>query len=380
MRSLRPGHDGFHSLFDWLRQHFRQKTALNAPRVRRRLHRDDPSMARGLDLPAPSDVGDFYFEGHHLVLAAEQRCTNLSAAGAGGSCWHYNAGGSFEDMHPRWQCLCGLRLPSRPHITWCCPHTRHLREHISLPMDRAAERLLAKACPEQPPAPPAIDPDDLFDSLVDALSCIMRDRAVVYLATDGSEDQTVGAYAVALAPGNFSCSTGNGDEDQTPFKQEMLAFQLAAQALAKAAALNAWQAIFVMDCKAAMSTTTSAPTRVKYPGIAAAIRAALDSVATMQVQCQFVWVPSHGKHANWEAPPGMSSDGLRMLNDRADKEASACRLRRLTNSRRQAWWETRQTCARWEFEALMASSAASDMLHEHLRKLGNRPRECPAPP
>ena len=60
------------------------QTALSALRVCARLHRDDPSLARGMDLPAPSDTGDFYFEGHRLAPDTQSRSTNLSATGAGG--------------------------------------------------------------------------------------------------------------------------------------------------------------------------------------------------------------------------------------------------------------------------------------------------------
>ena len=56
----------------------------------------------------------------------------------------------------------------------------------------------------------------------------MQTLIVVRLASDGSEDKSVGAFALALAPGNFVCSAGNGDEDQTPYKQELLGFHLAA--------------------------------------------------------------------------------------------------------------------------------------------------------
>ena len=82
---------------------------------------------------------------------------------------------------------------------------------------------------------------------------------VAYLTSDGSEDKSVGAFALAVAP-NFVCSAGNGDEDQTPYKQELLGFHLAATAVAEAASRSTWQgrAVFALDCKAALRTATSA--------------------------------------------------------------------------------------------------------------------------
>ena len=160
---------------------------------------------------------------------------------------------------PGGSAICGKKHASKPHITWNCPDTSYLRQHLSLPTNRAAERLLAASCPEKPPAPPALDPGDLFDTLVEELQRIMQTHPVVYLASDGSEDKSVGAFALALAPGNFVCSTGNGDEDQTPYKQELLGFHLAATAVAEAASRSTWQgrAVSALDCKAALRTPTS---------------------------------------------------------------------------------------------------------------------------
>ena len=77
----------------------------------------------------------------------------------------YNAGGDFDPQHARWRCICGKKHPSKPHITWNCPGTSYLRQRLSLPTNRAAERLLAASWPEKPPAPPALDPGVLEISL-----------------------------------------------------------------------------------------------------------------------------------------------------------------------------------------------------------------------
>ena len=190
--------------------------------------------ARTTNLPGPDASQTYHLDGHHMVLAAESRDTNLAATGAGGSVG-ITMPGNFEESHARWTCLCGLSHPSWPHITWNCPSTLHLREHLALPVDRAEERLFAKGCPL--PRHFLI----LRPSMIKALVLTMRNHDVLYLASDGSEDKTIGSFAVTVSPGEYTCAAGNGDEDQSSFKQELLAFSLAAKALDRAVQLCAWR-------------------------------------------------------------------------------------------------------------------------------------------
>ena len=166
--------------------------------------------------------------------------------------------------------MCDRLHPSRPHLTWVCPHTQHLRQGLRLPVDRGEERLLAARCPEQPPAPPSIDLSDFHDSVVEDLRGLMGSHSVIYLATHDSETRTVGALAIALSPGEAVRAAGNGDEDQAPFKQELLGFHAAASAVAAAAASCHWtgRAVFVLDCQSALAARLPG-TRVKYPVLAA---------------------------------------------------------------------------------------------------------------
>ena len=52
LRVVRPGFDGFQVVFQRLRQHYRQRMVAQTGRVKHRYHRDEPSLAAGLDLPA----------------------------------------------------------------------------------------------------------------------------------------------------------------------------------------------------------------------------------------------------------------------------------------------------------------------------------------
>ena len=63
---------------------------------------------------------------------------------------------------------------------------------------------------------------------------------MLHLATDGSEHLDVGSYAVAVHPRGFTCATGNDDEDQSSFKQELLGFDCAARALSAAVRDTGW--------------------------------------------------------------------------------------------------------------------------------------------
>ena len=136
-------------------------------------------------------------------------------------------------------------------------------------------------------------------------------------------------------------------------------------------------AVLRVDCKAALRTPTSAVARDKYPGLASEIRAALTRASVVGVQLSFVWVPSHGKRPAWEAPAGMCSELLRLLNDKTDRAAEACRLRRFNHSRRQQWWHAKTLAAEWEYQAILASAAAGNLLHDHVRRSGTRPQEHP---
>ena len=79
-RVARPGFDGFQVVFQWLRQHYRQTLVARTGRVK---HRDDPTRASGLDLPAPALDVDYHFDGLHAVLQMGLCSTDRAVMGGG---------------------------------------------------------------------------------------------------------------------------------------------------------------------------------------------------------------------------------------------------------------------------------------------------------
>ena len=218
---------------------------------------------------------------------------------------------------------------------------------------------------------------------VQALSVQLRlDPAVLYLATDGSEHLEVGSYAVAVHPGGFTCATGNGDEDQSSFKQELLGFDCAASALAVAVRETGWtgRVVFALDSQSALRVVLRQDYRFCFLlRLVERTRASLLELAAMQVQSTFVWVPSHGKRPQWQPPSGLCADRVRWLNDRADRAAADCRHRRSGGRGRAEWWRLREVAGAWELGATQALAAAGQLLHAELRRHGLRPREPPPP-
>ncbi|CAE7883770.1 unnamed protein product [Symbiodinium necroappetens] len=380
VRVLRPGVDSFFCVFSWLRQHFRQVRTLRTGRVKHKLHRREEGLATGLDLPPPDGGEDFHFGGHHRALRAQLRGIDLSLIGAGGSCWYFNGHRRFPEGHERWSCMCNLKYPSRPHLLWGCECTEACRAGLRLPVHRAEERLLATTTPEYPQAPLGVDHEELFSDLVDAMVVQMRERMVLYVGSDGSEADEVGAFAVGLHPGDYVCSGGHGHEDQCAFKQEMLAFDLGARATAAAAECSEWsgRAIFVLDCQSALTAVLGNGDKSVYPVIVNSVRGALAALRRLGVQLSFVWVPSHGKRPLWEAPLGMCTETLRMLNARVDREAAACRQRRGQGSLREAWCRRREAADQWEYSAICAGSAAAALLKQKVERDARPPTTTPS--
>ena len=383
LRTLRPGCDSFAVTKVWLQQHYRQLYVARTGRVRQRLHRDEEGLAVGLDLPPPRMDHDYFFDGLHAAMGMSLRKITLSALGAGGSCWFYNAGGAFDEQHDRWKCLCGLRKPSRVHLLWACEATAPLRAQLQLPVDRCEERLLLRGVPEEPPPPPALAPQELLDDLTYAVETqLAEDPAVLFVASDGSEYQGVGAFSVVVHPGEFTCAMGNGDEDQSSFKQELLGFDFAAKAVCRAAAASQWarRVVFVLDCQSALSVVQRQGEGLCYLlKLVDSVKASLRALRDQGVAVTCVWVPSHGKRPRWQAPAGLCGDLLRALNDKADVAAGSCRKRRTAGGARETWWRLREEAKSWELRAILASASASEALHLELCRHGLRPREC-APP
>ena len=86
------------------------------------------------------------------------------------------------------------------------------------------------------------------------------------------------------------------------------------------------------------------------------------------------WIPSHGKHEDWTAPVGFTTEEARALNSRADEEAETAR--NVAISRRAAEDSAVLQAREWSLAALTSLEAAS---REHMRGwIGPAPDEVDA--
>ncbi|CAE7470983.1 unnamed protein product [Symbiodinium sp. CCMP2592] len=221
--------------------------------------------------------------------------------------------------------------------------------------------------------------EECFDELAEALETqLSADPAVLFVATDGSEDKNVGTFAVAVHPGDFVCALGTAEEDQSPFKQELLGFDFAARAVVQAVARSLWarRVVFVLDCQSALSLVLQTGANFSYYlKLVDSVQASLRVLRGRGVAVSCVWVPSHGKRPGWQAPPGLCGDFLHRLTASADEAAGECRLRRFSGGAMEAWWQRRDAARAWELRAIQASAASDEALHCELRRHGLRPRE-----
>ncbi|CAE7354146.1 unnamed protein product, partial [Symbiodinium sp. CCMP2592] len=235
LRLLHVGYESFQVLLQWLRHHYRRLYVGRAGRVWRPNRRtDDDAAAVGLRLPPPSRDAQFAFGGHRECFraraAGSDRELLLASIGAGASNWHYNAGGNFNSDHARHKCACGGTHPSRPHLAWSCTHFQAMRADIQPPAHTAQERLFAMEVGCYPAAPPAIDLQDFKEHLVELLGTF-ADEQDLFVATDGSSKDGVGSSGIAVQHPDSVAAFGDGLEDQSPYRMEVLALALALEAI-----------------------------------------------------------------------------------------------------------------------------------------------------
>ena len=384
VRRIYVGHESFAGLYKALVYHYRQLYLSKADRLWRPRPRD-VGCAVGLDLPAPPQGLNYEFEGHKAAYyqAGGQRSVRLAALGAGASCWHFNAGNYFPSEHRRWRCVCGGDTPSRPHLSWTCASTAPFREGCTPPVDRAQERLLARALPQLPVAPLTLDEDDFLQEVAMRITGTWQEleSQPLYLATDGSSKHEVGAWAIVVHEEAHSYAMGDGAEDQSPFRMEVRAICATLSALeratADASALHGSQGrcvYIVSDCKAAISALSG------YDGfdlrlLLDAGRRDLQLVRCRGFRVEFTWVPSHDKRQHWCPPAPHDAGRLRALNRAADLAAGACMARRCQGSLRQRWHQLAAETRRWEEQAIALTAKAAEMYHAFLKTWGLRPSE-----
>ena len=119
LRSCRFGEDSPAVLKMWLTEAHKASATASCGRIRCKLHRSDPTLAVGLDLPRPVPGVRFAFQGHRKVYdSATTRAERQAALACGGTGWRYNAKRSSREEVP---CFCSKRWPSRSHLLWSCP-------------------------------------------------------------------------------------------------------------------------------------------------------------------------------------------------------------------------------------------------------------------
>ena len=343
----------------------------------RKLHRgDDDDLAVGLNLEAPPVGFRVQFQGHRTALnAAVSPYTRRAAFLSGGTAWFFNAAAPPEFQKDRCKCLCGKTLPSRSHLLWVCPCTQDLRTHLEPPQHRGEERLLSRHLREKPLAPPGIDHTGLRDDISEAICLALQSQPSIVVATDGSAKDDVAGYSVVVDDPSNHFAGGDDAEDQTPFRAEVCALQLALEALRQAAASGAsGHVTVVVDCSAALHARVHCPS---MPLAGRHLAQLLQALSRPSLKVQLEWVPAHGRHTAWKpSNPNLDVLKARRLNEAADSSAKACVNRRLRGSLRQQWAAEAALVKPWELRAVQASAQTAQRLHEHLQKTKQLPREA----
>ena len=250
VRTFEFGCDSIRVLRHWFEEASQHHALHRCGRVKLPLHRREEGLAVGLDLPKPPAECRFALRGHQLLGKEGPLEIRRAAHATGGTGWHVAA---KLHLSPQLQveCMCGARNPSRPHLVWCCPQTEGLRKGIQRPDNRAQERLFAAPLPQYPAAPVSLDQNAVIEALSHHLAALVKAGETITVATDGSSDQGVGACAIATTHSAFV--VGDGREDQTPFKYELLAILVLLRALMQILIPRTCKIFILSDCQAALS-------------------------------------------------------------------------------------------------------------------------------
>ncbi|CAE7517053.1 gcs-1 [Symbiodinium sp. CCMP2592] len=372
-REVQVGWESFAEVKGWLFDHYRHLYMQRCQRVWRSFHRPDPSLARGLDLAPPSRDARFSFRGHRVAMhEATTPYMRRAAAVTGGSCWFFTAGQGLNEQHRRMQCLCGATAPSRPHVTWVCECTEALRRDHPPPTNRAEERMFAKSTPLKPPAPAASD-CGAFRADLDAAfrAALGSGRSRIYAATDGSSHRSVGAYAVVIGDPSCVYAMGTGAEDQSPYRQEVLALHAAFASVHRVWSEGCETCIFILtDCKAALTAISGhGDDPFKLGLLLRDARRLWKELVRRGCAISLIWVPSHNKHPRWRPSPDHDADVLRAFNHAADQAAGNCMQNRLLGSLRERWHQQCEQARDWELATVRLAAAAAEKLDKHVKSV-----------
>ncbi|CAE7373819.1 unnamed protein product [Symbiodinium natans] len=352
------GYDNLGVLKHWLKEEHQRRGVHRCGRVKRSLHRAEPECARGLALPGPPHGQHHALAGHRLLGRQGPVELRRAAMATGGSAWHTAA----KLRRPRdvpVQCLCGGLWPSRAHLAWACEKTAVCRHEVPLPRERAQERLFAAQIEAYPPAPPAVDLEGFEQDVADHLEAFFKDDAELFLASDGSAKEGVGAFAIVTAEASFG--TGDASEDQSAFRNEALALLYITRALQRLPGDRRGRVHVLCDCQAALQGVAR-PGMSALPCIFEEIATNLRNLQSRGIAVSLTWVPAHGRKRHWRPPDGISAELCRDLNDKADAAANCARENRAAHSRRALWHQAFEEATAWETQAIQAAAAAGLLL------------------
>ena len=362
-RSVHVGWDSIGVMRQWLVDAHQLVGIHRCGRIATSLHREDPTCARGLALAKPATSQRYALSGHHALSGPGPLAVRRAALASAGTGWYWTA--SLRLSARDTTCMCQGRNPSRPHVTWVCPHTAHCRLGLAAPQDRVSERLFAAPLREWPSAPPAVDQDEFVADLAEHCAQLMAKQSCLIVATDGSAFEGVGAFAIVTEQCSFA--TGDSSEDQSAFRQEALAFLALFRALCTVSALPAGRVTVLYDCTA-VAAAIARPCSSSLPGLFSELASLHATLQSRGCPLELVWVPSHDKQASWCPPVHLCARSCRRLNAIADKAANDARINRWRPSARRSWFTASRDAHAWELAAIRAAAGASDVLKAHLQQ------------
>jgi len=354
------GNDSPAVLRGWLVDHHKLQATFACGRIARSLHRPDPSLAVGLSLPMPTPGTRFAFAGHQAVYRAGTQADRRAAMATAGQAWfHATRLRVTEDV----ACMCGKKWPSRAHLLWTCPALQGERPEVPAPTDRVEERLCGAPLREFPPAPRVNKPPGptLRDMLQQACDSSPDE---MMLATDGSSQHDIGSFAVVSERPSFSYADADEQEDQTPFRMELLALTVLFETLVLCARGPRKITVFV-DCDSAIKAVF-APSSCCLPLLAQRAQTAINNIRRRGIRVSLHWVPSHGKRPRWCAPEGYNAEDCRRLNDKADDAARRHCALRCSGADRQVWASQKEEAKLREVDMVRFSSLAGTRLEMHM--------------
>ena len=197
------------------------------------------------------------------------------------------------------------------------------------------------------------------EELADSLRGAFLQQNIVWVATDGSSKQDIGAAAIVGA--NFAHAAGDASEDQSAFhcRYELMAvLWLLRAAWLLAPDLSGCLQV-LCDCQA-VHAVLAAPHRAELTAAAEEAACLLRQLRRRGLQVQLHWVPSHDSHLQWHPPEGA-------LNAKADVAANGCRSGRSRGAARVRWHEDLAVAVEWEKNVILATARASRMLEAHIQ-------------